>query len=87
MRNTPEPAKPEAAGTPQAAVPSLEWVTTVAALARVMPALGSPANINRLIVMQDGLPHRRLGGRLLFNLPEISAWLQSKPVINLPQAS
>ncbi len=71
---------------PEKAVVPPEWVATVKALQVALPALGSTANINRMIVMQDGLPHRRLGGRLLFNIPEVSAWLLRKPGHNLPEA-
>ena len=71
---------------PEKAVAPPELVATVKALQAALPALGSTANINRMIVMQDGLPYRRLGGRLLFSIPEVTAWMLRHPGHNLPEA-
>jgi len=51
------------------------WVATVVSLQARIPALGSIATINRYLVAQDGIPHRRLGRRLIFNINEVNAWL------------
>ena len=66
--------------------PGEEWVATIIALQKRIPALGSVASINRMILAKDGLPHRRLGRRLLFNVPQVCEWLNSQPGMNLPQA-
>jgi hypothetical protein len=51
------------------------WVATVARLQARIPALGSVASINRYLIQKDGIPHRRLGRRLIFYIPDVCAWL------------
>jgi hypothetical protein len=54
------------------------WIATVVRLQARIPALGSVATINRYLVQQDGIPHRRLGRRLIFNIREVYAWLSKQ---------
>jgi hypothetical protein len=73
----PPPAEPS---------PGSEWIATVMGIQKRLPVLGSVGNINRLMLKKDGLPFHRLGGRLIFNVPEILDWLNRQPGHNLPTA-
>jgi hypothetical protein len=63
-----------------------DWVATIKGVIAAVPALGSAANVNRLMVMEDGLPYQRLGRRILFHVPTVLRWMSRRPGHNLPQA-
>lgn len=63
------------------------WVRTVKAAALRWPVLGSTVNIHALMRQPNGLPYRKIGSRVLFNVSEVEAWLEKLPGSNLQAAS
>lgn len=64
-----------------------DWIRTAKGASERWPILGSTINVHRLMHQVNGLPYRKVGGRIVFNVREVEAWLMNRPGSNLPLAS